>query len=82
MNDKLEINGVYDSGSNVSLINSKFLKIKGQGNSLNKADLVTINGVKKASGLTNLKIKIFEMEKNVDVFIIDEQDFKHEFLIG
>lgn len=82
MNDKLEIYGVYDSGSNVSLINSKILKLKGKGNSLNEADLVTINGVKKTSGLTTLKIKIFELEKNADVYIIDEPNFKYDFLIG
>ncbi|CAB3244666.1 unnamed protein product [Arctia plantaginis] len=68
--------------SNVSLINAKLLRLKGKGNNLNKADLVTINGVKKASGLTNLKIKIFEIEKEVDVYIIDDQNFKYEFLIG
>lgn len=47
MEDKLEIFGVYDSGSNVSLINSKLLKLKGKENSSNNADLVIINGVKK-----------------------------------
>lgn len=82
LNDKLEIHGVYDSGSNVSLINSKLLKIRGEGNNLNEANLVTINGVKKTSGLTTLKVKIFEIEKNVDVYIIDEQNFKYDFLIG
>lgn len=82
LNDTLEIYGVYDSGSNVSLINSKLLKLKGKGNSLNEASLVTINGVKKTSGLTNIKIKIFEIEENVEVYIIDEQNFKYDFLIG
>lgn len=82
MNGKLQINGIYDSGSNVSLINSRLLKLKGTGNGLNKENLVTINGVKKTSGLTNLKIKIFELEQNVDVYIIDEKNFKYDFLIG
>lgn len=49
---------------------------------MNEANLVTINGVKKTSGLTNLKIKIFDLEENVDVYIIDEQNFKYDFLIG
>lgn len=43
---------------------------------------MTINGFKKASGLTNLKIKIFEIEKNVKVYIIDEQNFRYDFFIG
>lgn len=82
LNDELEIHGIYDSGSNVSLINSKLLKLKGRGNNSNEADLITINGVKKTSGLTTLKIKIFDLEKNFDVYIIDEQNFKYDFLIG
>lgn len=32
--------------------------------------------------MTTLKIKIFELEKDVDVYIIDEKNFKYEFLIG
>lgn len=78
----MEIYGVYDSGSNVSLINSKLLKLKRKGNNLNEADLVTINGVQKTSGLTTLKIKILELEKKVDIYIIDEENFKYDFLIG
>lgn len=58
------------------------MKIKGKGNNSNEADLVTINGVKKTSGLTTLKIKILEIEKKVDVYIIDEQSFGYDFLIG
>lgn len=58
------------------------MKIKGKEKNLNEADLVTINGVKKTSGLTNLKIKILDLEENVDVYIIDEQNFKYDFLIG
>lgn len=80
MEDKLELYGVYDSGSNVSLISSKLLKLKeGKNNNLNEADLLTINGVKKASGLTTLKIRIFEMEETADVYIIDKENFGYEF---
>lgn len=78
----MEIYGVYDSGSNVSLINSKLLKLKTKKNNANEENLVTINGVKKTSGLTNLKIKIFEKEENVNVYVIDEPNFKYDFLIG
>jgi len=30
----------------------------------------------------SLKIKIYKIEKVVDVFIIDKQNFKYDFLIG
>lgn len=84
INDKLQINGVYDSGSNVSLINSKLLKLKKNENNTytNEANLITINGVQKTSGLTSLKVKIFGLEKQVDVYIIDGKNFKYDFLIG
>lgn len=78
----MEIDGVYDSGSNVSLINSKLLKIRSKRNGQNEESIVTINGVKKTSGSTNLKIKIFDIEENVDVYIMDEPNFRYDFLIG
>lgn len=36
--------------------------------------------MKKAEGLTTLKIKIFKIEKEVDIYIID--GYKYDFLIG
>lgn len=51
-------------------------------NNIKNANLRTINGVKKTNGLTNIKIKIYEIEEKVDVYIIDEENFKYDFLIG
>lgn len=58
LNDSLELNGVYDSGSNVSLINSRLLK-KTKINEINNTDnrvLKTISGDRKRNGtlITNL----------------------------
>ena len=76
--------GVYDSGSNVSLINSRLLSLKSNPNKNNnsQANLKTINGVKKSTGIVSLKIKIFQKEKNMNVFVIDEQNYDYDFLIG
>lgn len=83
MNEQLEIFGIYDSGSNVSVINSKLIRVKDNGrDDINNDDLITINGVKKTSGLTKIKIKIFDVEKITDVYIIDGAQFKYDFLIG
>lgn len=76
----MQLSGIYDFGSNVSLINSKFLKINGKKNTDNDVNLITINGVKKAEGLTTLKVKIFKIEKEVEIYIID--GYKYDFLIG
>lgn len=83
MEGKLDIFGIYDSGSNVSLINSKFLRLnKGGKNKYNNTELITINGVKKTKGWITIKIKIYNIEKKVDVYIVDEKSFKYDFLIG
>ena len=83
LNKKTEVLGVYDSGSNVSLINSKLLKIndKNKSNS-NNSNLKTINGVKKASGIVTLNAKIFNIERQINVFVIDKSNFDYDFLIG
>lgn len=83
MEDKLNTFGIYDSGSNVSLINSKLIRLKQDGKSeYGNTKLMTINGVKKTIGLTTIKIKILDIEKQTDVYIVDGKDFKYDFLIG
>lgn len=81
MNDFLETVGIYDSGANVSLINSKLVKLKTKiKKEVKNTSLQTINGVKKTKGMINIKTKIFEIEEKVDVYIVD--DLEYDFLIG
>ena len=83
LNKKTEVFGVYDSGSNFSLINSKLLKISDKNKSnFNISNLKTINCVKKACGIVTLDEKIFNIEKQINVFVIDESNFDYDFLIG
>lgn len=83
LNDTLEVNGIYDSGSNVSLINSRLLKKKRkQISNTSNTNLKTINGVKKADGLITVKTKIFNIENMMDIFVINSKDFNYDFLIG
>ncbi|CAK1580865.1 unnamed protein product [Parnassius mnemosyne] len=48
----------------------------------NNTYLKTINGVKKASGIITLDVNIFNVERKMDVFVIDQENFDHDFLIG
>ena len=74
---------VYDSGSNISLINEKLAK---------KLNLVCytlidpnfrmISGHGQVLGLAKVELKIFNIKKEVIVFIMDEKRFGHDFLIG
>lgn len=66
MNDSLETLGIYDSGFNVSIINSKLIKLKKNKNNVNNTNFLMINGVKKTKGIKNIKIKIFDIEKQMD----------------
>lgn len=83
LNDTLDTFGLYDSGSNVSLINSRIVKLKNEKlNEPKSSGLKTINGVKKTDGLVTLTAKIFNIEDKIDVFIIDNKNFNEDFLIG
>lgn len=82
INDTLETSGIYDSGSNVSLISSRLLSLKKIPPNDNNAGLKTINGVKKSVGIVTLKIKIFDIEELMNIFVIDENNFDYDFLVG
>lgn len=85
LNKNVEVFGIYDSGSNVSLINSKLVKINNKATNSNyssNTNLRTINGVKKANGIITLDITIFDIEKKMNVFVIDKDNFEYDFLIG
>lgn len=84
LNDTLKVSGIYDSGSNVLLINAKLLKIQPKEitSNIQMVNLKTINGEKKTKGMVTLKIKIYNMERIMDVFVVDNENFKYDFLIG
>jgi len=45
-------------------------------------NFTTINGVKKTNGMVTLKIKIYNIEKTMDIFVIENENFNYDFLIG
>lgn len=75
------MSGIYDSGSQISLINSRLIKVKEIKDNVNIAYMKTVNGVKKTDGLITIKIKIFDLEEEVDVYIVENEDFD-DFIIG
>lgn len=46
------------------------------------ANLRTINGEKKTRGIVRMNVQIFETEEEVDLVVIDEENFDHDVLIG
>lgn len=81
LEDKIQINGTYDSGSQVSLINKRLVRIQNDSEDTNRILLRTVNGVTYTKGLIRIKVKIFDIEEYVDVFIVDKLDFE-DFIIG
>lgn len=81
LEDRLEVSGVYDSGSQISLINSRLVKVKEEKDNVNAAYMRTVNGVKKTDGLITIKIRIFEIEEEMDVYIVENKEFD-DFIIG
>jgi hypothetical protein len=83
LNDSLEITGIYDSGANVSLINTKLLRIKqNKTTDPHIVNLKTINGIKETQGMVSMKVKIYDIEKTMDIFVVDNENFNNDFLIG
>lgn len=44
--------------------------------------LQTISGVKKAEGWITVKLKIFEIEKEMNIFVVNDKNFKYDLLLG
>lgn len=80
MNNTLELSAIYDS---VSLINSKLVHLKQKRIKLKqKVNLRTINGVYKSEELIKIKAKILNIEEYIDVFMINNENFEYDFLLG
>lgn len=68
----------------MSLINAKLLKIQPTENirDIQIVNLRTINGEKRTKGMVTLKIKIYNIERIMDIFVVDNENFNYDFLIG
>lgn len=75
--------GLYDSGSNISIINKRMLEFLNLSYfKVKKPEFKMVSGQGKVIGITKLKIKIFNITRTVFVFVLDSPDFSHDFLVG
>lgn len=58
------------------------INLKSEKNKIQKSNLKTINGVYQTNGLIKIKAKILNMEDYINVFIINNENFKYDFLIA
>lgn len=83
LNNSLQVSAIYDSGSNVTLINANLVNLKDSKNSnIEKTNLRTINGVNKTDGMITIQARIMDIEDTINVFVVNNEHFKYDFLIG
>ena len=83
LNRTLEVYGIYDTGANVSVINSKLVRLQNTKNDdKQNATLKTINGVNKTDGMITIIAKIFDIEEEIDIFIVNNESFNNDLIIG
>jgi len=75
-------NAIYDSGANISMISYKFLKKIKRNEKFSKSTFHTVNGVTYVDGTTEITLKVFDIEKKVNVFVTKNINFKYNLLIG
>lgn len=75
---------LYDPGANISMINKNFLAKLNKNiiNTNEKYTFRTISGANKQQGIVFLKLKIFDTQKLVRFFVIDQKHFRYDILLG
>lgn len=74
--------GLYDPGANTSIVNLAILNKLGKKYLPISKTYKTVNGVDKFVGITVLDIRIFNIKKNVILFVINSDFCSYDFIIG
>jgi hypothetical protein len=75
--------GLYDPGANISIIPLHFLNtLKNNIYVPSTLKFGTMSGEERVIGITYLKIKIFDVTKEVKVFVINKDNYKYGLLMG
>lgn len=77
LNDN-KIRGIYDPSANVILLNSKIIKKMGLTTREDKNSFKTVSGRKDFSGKLSARMRIYKIEKTVDVFVVDDKNFGYD----
>lgn len=73
---------VYDSGSVISLINSKLVELLKLDLVENKSIFKTISGLDFCTARATVKLKIGPIEKLVTAYVVKNDNFSFDFLLG
>lgn len=74
---------LYDPGANISMINDRLVKkLQKQIMPLKTHTCRTMGGVRLLTGVIKLKQKIMNIENNIWFFVIKDDDFEYDILLG
>lgn len=81
----MDTEALYDNGSNVSMINKRFLKKLNENiiiNNYDKSTFRVIRGERETEGAVLLNLTCFGIVEKVRFFVIEDEKFRHDILIG
>lgn len=81
LNDN-KIQGIYDPGANITLLNSRIIKKMGLTTQKDRNTFQTVSSRKDFSGRLFARMKIHKIEKTVEVFVVDDENFEYDILLG
>lgn len=74
--------GLYDSGSNVSLLNFDRWKLTNMKMMKGRESIQGVTGDAQSLGTVNLKLKICDMEDTHVFYVVQNSNFKEDVLLG
>ncbi|MCI4432150.1 MAG: retroviral-like aspartic protease [Nitrosopumilus sp.] len=82
IDDKLKVKAVYDSGSNISLINQKIVDDLKLSLMNNKKAFKTISGFDFSSARANILLKIGNLTDSINTYVVKNNNFSYDLLLG
>ena len=82
VNDQKGIKGVYDIGANASFINRKIIDQIKANITEDRNMFKTISGKDITSSPAKLRMKINKIEKEIDVYIVHNDNFTYDLILG
>jgi hypothetical protein len=73
---------LYDTGSNISLLNYKIAKLLKLNEMTTESTLKTINGFSLANSRAMIEVRIGKITNNLEVLIIKNRQFSYDLLLG
>ena len=77
-----EVTGIYDSGSNVTLINSSIVEDLKDNLLQNEQTFKTLSGVQKSFKMIKLPMRINAIEEEIEAHVIKNDNFSYDVLLG